>query len=212
MHQVNITIHVIAGTIAMLIGIILLIRPKATKFHLKWGRVFVYLLTLVNVSAFLGWLFFRSNPFLLMLTLLASYNTFAGYRIIKLKTNRGGLLDLLAPVAALSTGLIYLFHLMHSDSNWSPAVIYPTLSALIAVTVYDIVKHLLFHPFIKQWWLYEHIYKIVSAFGAVLSAFVGTVLPNFKPYSQAGPGILCWIIIIGFILVEVQKKKRHSIV
>lgn len=192
----------------MLLGIVLLIARKGTVFHKRWGLIFVRLLLVVNVSAFLGWLFFRSNPFLLMLTLLASYNTYSGYRVVRLKEQRGNWLDIMAPVIALATSLFYLFYLMQSGNNWSPAVIYPTVGALSLVTSYDIMKNFLFHSKIKHWWLYEHIYKITSAFGAVLSAFVGTVLPQYKPWSQAGPGVVCWMIIIFFIIVEARKRNQ----
>lgn len=195
----------------MLLGILLLIVGKGTVFHRRWGRAFVRLLLVVNVSAFLGWLFFRSNPFLLMLTLLASYNTYSGYRAVRLKTVRGNWLDKLAPVTVLATALFYLFYLMRSDTPWSPAVIYPTVAALTLVTVYDILKSVFLHSSISHWWLYEHIYKITSAFGAVLSAFVGTVLPQYKPLSQAGPGVVCWIIIIFFIIVEARKTKKKML-
>jgi hypothetical protein len=110
---------------------------------------------------------------------------------------------------ALSTGAIYLFYLMNSDAHWSAAVIYPTVGSLAFVTIYDILRNAVIYPRAKHWWLYEHIYKIISSFGAILSAFTGTVLPQYKPFSQAGPGIVCWLMILIFIFAEARKRSAQ---
>ena len=206
-HQLNIYIHVAAGTIALVLGAIILLRRKGTRLHKKSGRFFIYLLAIVTATGFIGWLFFRTSPFLLMLTMLAGYNTFSGYRIVKLKANQGSWPDLVIPMITFVAGLTYLFYLTNTDGNWSPSVIYSAVSAILLVTLYDIFKNLLFHHKIKNWWLYEHIYKIVSAFSAVLSAFIGTILPSFKPYSQIGPSSFCVFLIVFFIWREVKKSK-----
>ncbi len=211
-HQINIIIHVTAGSFALLLGTILLFKTKGTHFHRAKGMYFVYLLTIVTVSGFIGWLFFRSNAFLLMLTVLAGYNTFAGYRIVKRKQLPATWFDQFVAFSALASGLFYWLWLLSTDSNWSPSVIYPTVSGIVFVTVYDICKRLFFHEKLKTWWLYEHIYKIVSAFSAIFSAFVGTVLPNFKPYSQIGPSSFCLLLIFYFIWKESRREVtvKHS--
>ena len=73
-HQFNILIHVVAGTLGLIVGTFVLLAPKATSTHVRWGRYFLYLLSVVVITGFLGWLFFRSDPFLFLLTLLAGYN------------------------------------------------------------------------------------------------------------------------------------------
>lgn len=211
-HHFNIYIHVAAGTIALAVGVIILLRRKGTRFHRQAGQVFVRLLAIVTATGFIGWLFFRSNSFLLMLTLLAGYNTFSGYRVVKSKHRRPAPFDFVVASVTLVTGMVYLFYLMNADRNWSPSVIYPTLSGIVLVTSYDILKILVFHFKVSGWWVCEHIYKIISAFSALLSAFVGTILPDFKPYSQIGPSAFCLLLIIAFILQEISRAspKRRS--
>ena len=211
-HHFNIYIHVAAGTIALAVGVIILLRRKGTRFHRKAGQLFVVLLAIVTATGFIGWHFFRSNSFLLMLTLLAGYNTFSGYRVVKSKHRRPAPFDLVVATVTLVTGMVYLFYLMNADRNWSPSVIYPTLSGIVLVTSYDILKILVFHFKVSGWWVCEHIYKIISAFSALLSAFVGTILPDFKPYSQIGPSAFCLLLIISFILQEISRAspKRRS--
>ncbi len=212
-HKLNIGIHVLAGTIALLMGLVTLFYYQRPGRHKQFGRYFLYLLTIVVTTGFLGWLFFRSNSFLLMLTLLSGYVGYAGFRVIRLRENKGDLKDAMVSIAALSIGLLYAISLQQDD-GWSPSLIYSTLSALILVTVYDLLKFFWLHDYLKTWWIYEHIYKMLSAFSAILSAFLGTLLPNFKPYSQIGPSVLGMGLIIFFIIQQARlrsKRRWHSI-
>src|SRR5687768_16651011 len=155
-HKFNIILHVTAGTIALVIGLLTIFFYRQPVRHKRFGRYFLYLLSIVVVTGFLGWLFFRSNSFLLMLTLLSGYVGYAGWRSIRLREQRGTRFDALISFVALVTGVTYLLWLQQSNADWSPAVIYPTLGALLLVTVYDLLKFFLLHPYVKGWWLYEH--------------------------------------------------------
>lgn len=206
-HQINIIFHVTAGVIALVLGTILIVRPKGDRFHRKWGMYYLWLLVIVVGSGFLGWLFFRSNHFLLMLTVLAGYNTWSGFNVVRRKERRAGKFELLIGAIALTIGVSYTVWLMTSDTVWAPSVIYSTVSTLALVTVYDLLKGIFFHEGLKRGWLYEHIYKMISSFSALLSAFVGTVLPAFKPWSQIGPSGLCMMIVVYFIIKEVVRRR-----
>lgn len=207
-HQFNIVVHVVAGTLALFLGLAALFAPKISLRHKRLGRYFLFLLSVVVASGFIGWLLFRSNPFLLMLTLLSGYTGYAGWRAVRLKEQRSAKVDVLVALVVLSAGLLFLIFLKRDDASWNPVVIYSTLGALGMVTLYDIVKFFWLFPYIKKWWLYEHIYKMISAFSAILSAFIGTLLPGFKPFSQIGPSSLCVLLIVVLIWREVLKRKR----
>lgn len=210
-HQTNILLHVLAGTLALFAGTAALLMPKHSSRHIQFGRYFLYLLSVVVISGFLGWLFFRSNAFLLMLTLLSGYVGYAGWRTIRLREKRTTKLDVMVAIAALSLGILFLVSLNKDDGNWNPVVVYSTLGALGLVTAYDILKHVWLHAYIRKWWLFEHIYKMISAFSAILSAFVGNVLPDHKPYSQIVPSSLCVLLIIVLIWRQARKKKARRI-
>jgi hypothetical protein len=76
------------------------------------------------------------------------------------------------------------------------------------VTVYDLLRNLFLYERMKSWWLYEHIYKMISSFSALFSAFAGTALPRFKPYSQVGPSAICMILVVVFIIGQWKKRNR----
>jgi len=206
-HKINILIHVIAGTVALAIGILTIVLNRKPLLHKKYGRYFTYLLSAVIVTGFIGWLFFRSSPFLLTLTLLAGYTGLTGFRTVRLREKKTSWIDAIIAASVLITGIIYWLWLSRNSDQWSPAVIMPTLSALGLVTIYDLLKFFWIHTYIKSWWLYEHIYKMFSAFSGLLSAFTGTVLPNFKPYSQIGPSIVCTLVIVFFIWQRARLRK-----
>jgi hypothetical protein len=212
-HHINIAIHIAAGFIAMVLGIIIIVQPKGTLWHSKIGRYYLYLLLVVVATGVIGWMFFRSNnPFLLMLTLLSGYNGYSGYRIVKLKDKRTANIDATIAAAALISGILFLLWIRQSTQHWSPSVIYSTLYALAFVTVYDLLKHFWLHRWIKSWWIHEHIYKMLSTFGALFSAFVGNVLRDFKPYSQIFPSALVMLLIIYFIARRLRSISNSKIV
>lgn len=209
-HQANILIHVLAGTTALLVGGAALITPKYLSRHARLGRLFLYLLSVVVMTGFVGWLFFRSNNFLLMLTLLSGYVGYAGWRNVRLKEKRASAGDALMAIVALTLGVLFMLELRKQDGSWNPVVIHSTLGALGIVTVYDLTKYFWLHSRLRKWWIYEHIYKLISAFSATLAAFTGTVLPNYKPYSQILPSAFCTLLILVLIVRQARKRKKKQ--
>ncbi len=212
LHSFNIALHVLAGTVALVVGLLALAVRKPSARHFRYGRYFLYLLAVVVGTGFTGLLFFRSSSFLLMLTLGAGYAVYAGYRAVQLRERRSTRLDALVAAGSLTAGLVYLFYLRQADGNWAPPVVYSTLAALAVVTGYDLLKHCWLHERLRSWWLYEHIYKMLSAYSAILSAFTGTVLPHFKPYSQLGPSVLCLWLIVFFIWRQAVAQRKRAVV
>jgi hypothetical protein len=207
-HHVNLGIHILAGTVAMIIGLLAIIYNRQVAFHKKLGRYFVYLLVVVVATGFIGFLFFRNDPFLLMLTLIAGYVGYAGYRNVQLREKRGSIWDVSVALAVLSTALMYTWQLSQSQVLWNSSVILSTVIALALVTMYDLIKYFFFHSHIKGWWLYEHIYKMISAFSAMVSAFAGNTLRGFHPYSQIGPSAICMILIALFIVQRASMRRK----
>jgi uncharacterized membrane protein HdeD (DUF308 family) len=207
LHTLNIFTHVVVGTLGLLLGMLALWFQNNARQHRRFGRYFLYALTVVVATAFIGILFFRSNPFLLILTLLGGYVGYSGYRAVRLRERKTSRLDVSISVLVFLAGGLYLRLIQPGESNWSPAVVYSTLSALVVVAGYDLIKHFWLHKRLRTWWLYEHIYKMLSAYSAILSAFSGTVFPQYKPYSQILPSALCVSAIVYFIWTRIQSRR-----
>ncbi|GAB3989916.1 hypothetical protein GCM10028807_15920 [Spirosoma daeguense] len=208
LHTFNIVTHIAFGTIALFIGLIALFYQNSSQRHVRFGRYFLYCLSIVVGTALIGILFFRSSPFLLMLTLLGGYVGYSGYRTVRLRERKSSALDALITITVLIAGCMYVYSMQLAGGNWSPSVIYSTLSALTLVGCYDLLKYFWLYNRLKSWWLYEHIYKMLSAYSAILSAFAGTVLPDYKPYSQILPSVLCICAIVYFIWQQARNRRK----
>ncbi len=202
LHQVNIYTHVATGTSALLIGLIALLSLKGGKVHNKSGRIFLWLIGVVILTGLVGVFIFGRNTFLLVITVLSGYVSYSGFQILKTKTNKARTVDIAIAILALLVLAYFLYYFRSIGMIWSPIVIYSTVGALMLVILYDFLKYLIPEGFYKsnKIWLYEHIYKMVSAFSALLSAFAGTVLVDYQPHSQYLPSALGMWVIIGFCI------------
>ncbi len=207
-HQLNISIHVISGSLAMIMSIIAMASLKGGKTHKRSGLLFLFLIAIVINTGLVGIFIFKVNTFLLVLTLLSGYQAFSGYRILANKTSIPKTLDIGVAVLALSSGVFYLFYAKSIEMLWAPVVIYSTLAALFLIIAYDFLRYFLPKDKFKNRWLYEHIYKMVASFTALLAAFIGTIFPKHKPYSQFLPSILGTILALGFIFYNWKKNRR----
>jgi uncharacterized membrane protein len=200
LHIANIVTHVAAGSLALLCGVAALLTPKGGRGHRQAGRIFLYLLAVVVMTGLFGVFIFKRNVFLLVITLLSGYLGYSGFRIVKLKNNRPHLADIAVAIITLMAAIYFLYYLSKIGMMWSPVVIYSTVGYLFLVIAYDMARYLIPVRYYRNGWLYEHIVKMVSAFSGLLSAFSGTVLPQFQPYSQILPSVLGTAIYIGFMI------------
>jgi uncharacterized membrane protein len=200
LHTANIVTHVAAGSLALLCGVVALLTPKGGRRHRQAGRIFLYLLAVVVMTGLFGVFIFKRNAFLLVITLLSGYLGYSGFRIIKLKNNRPHVADIAAAIITLVAALYFLYYLSRIGMMWSPVVIYSTVGYLFVVIAYDLARYLIPARYYRNGWLYEHIVKMVSAFSGLLSAFSGTVFPQFQPYSQILPSVLGTAVYIGFMI------------
>lgn len=94
---------------------------------------------------------------------------------------------------------------------WSPVIIYSTVGYLLLMIAYDLGRYLIPTKMYGRLWIYEHILKMVSAFTGLLSAFSGTVFPQYQPYSQFIPSILGTLAAICFMIAVSNRKKYINI-
>ncbi|MFK7925093.1 MAG: hypothetical protein AB8H47_24265 [Bacteroidia bacterium] len=206
-HNANIFVHVSTGSIALLLGAIALLSTKAGRRHKLSGRLFSWLISVVILTGLIGVFVFGRNTFLLVVTVLSGYVAFSGNRILKSKSNVPKGFDIAVSIISLFVLIYILYYFKSIGMIWSPIVIYSIVGALIFVLIYDSLRYLIPLKIYKKHniWLYEHIYKMTSAFSALLAAFVGTVLDQYQPHSQYLPSVFGILIIIGFMIYVAKK-------
>jgi hypothetical protein len=94
---------------------------------------------------------------------------------------------------------------------WSPVVMYSTLGTLLAMTLYDLSRFGWRQQWLQGAWLYEHIWKMMSTYSALLSAFTGTVLAAYQPYSQFLPSVLGATVAWGFMRVVYWQRRSRAV-
>lgn len=213
MHELNIFIHVLSGSIALLLGLAALLSSKGGKTHNRSGNYFLGLMAIVILSGLAGVFIFGRNSFLLVVTILAAYNAFSGFRAIRKKSNQAHRLDIMASLISLIVLLYYLYYFKQIGMFWSGVITYSTVGALLLVITYDCLRYLIPpERYVKnRIWLYEHIYKMTSAFAALLAAFSGTVFEKHQPHSQYLPSVLGLLIIFGFMWRVYQQGLKNKV-
>ena len=208
LHSLNILIHVIAGTTALLLGIAALITKKGGKLHNRFGRLFLWCLFIVVTTGFIGVFVFERNSILLVVTVSSTYYGFSGYRTLQTKSNIPKLTDILAAALSIVAVAYFLYYFKSSGLFWSPVITYSSVGAWVFVVSYDFLKYFIPKNRYGRLWLYEHVYKMISAFTALLSAFSGTVLDDYQPYSQFLPSVFGFSLAVGCITFFALKERR----
>ncbi|SDT06890.1 hypothetical protein SAMN05216490_2416 [Mucilaginibacter mallensis] len=210
-HKINIAIHVAAGSLALVVGLIAIIASKGRKLHRLTGRLFLILMTIVILTGLIGVFVFGRNTFLLVITVMSGYLAFSGYRVIKAKSNVPKFTDIFVCLISLVSVLYFLYYFKSIGMIWSPVIIYSTVGYLLLMIVYDLGRYFIPTNIYGNLWISEHILKMVSAFTGLLSAFSGTVFPQYQPYSQFTPSILGTLVAICFIIAVHNRKKYVNV-
>jgi len=208
-HHANIIIHVLAGIIAMLIGVGAYASAKGGNTHKRFGRWFLYLMAVVIVTALNGVIFFRDRPFLTVVTFLSFYMAYSGFRVLKTKDKGFARVDFLVMIVVLVILGLFVNNFRSANILWNPFVVYYLSAYLGLVLLFDISRflkpNLIRNP---RFWLYDHIWKMTGAFSALISAGAGTVFSEYEPLNQIVPAVVTSIWLI-FCLVYFPKKMKQ---
>ena len=178
LHTLNIIVHVTAGCIAMLLGLIQLARRKGDTTHRRLGWIIVTVAAISITAAMFGAFVFRGKTDLIGVSFLTAYQLWSGVRALRLKHNGRGPLDLLPALAMVAGGVaIYLLWRHGGVFNWGPARVYGAMGSLIFYGSYDILRIV----FPRQWRSAlnpaEHAFKLTSFIGALVSVAAAVMLP-----------------------------------
>jgi len=208
-HLLNILVHILAGAAAIVLGLVLLAKPKDAIRHRKRGRVFVLLTCVVCLTAAIGNALFRFLPLFAVLTVLVSYQLLSGWHVIYTRAAGPDALDagLLLGAAAITAMLVRRLFADGALAGASASVLYSTLGAVACLLAYDAARWL----FPRRWhavlWRYEHIYKILGCLFGMLSAAVGNTVRAGQPWSQLAPSALGLAVVVCCI-VRTHRRTR----
>ena len=199
-HTANVVVHVLFGALALVLGLVQLVTRKGGASHRARGRWFLGSVWIVVGTAATGIVLFRPRADLVAVTLLTAYWARSGLRALRVRNVGPVAQDALVSVCALVASVLLVLYLQTVRVPWAPAVVYSTLGTLVLLSLYDLARFSFPARWFETLWLYEHLVKMIGAHGSVITAFSGTVLWAWQPYSQLVPSTLWVAAMIGFVV------------
>jgi uncharacterized membrane protein len=212
-------VHISAGFCAVLVGFMPIVTRKGSRLHRLSGRVFAVLMTTILICAW-GMTALRPNAYFLGLSASASLTLFSGLRVLGRKrpdlraSDRARLLDWIATLGVMGVGLLVLWLAITGRSDAPPQILIALAYGSLSLGAWDLWRFArpLGWPFSPDLWTGEHLWKMLGAYSAVLSAFSGnflTVLP--PPWSALWPTALFQSLsVIWIALLLVRKRRRMA--
>lgn len=215
----TLALHIACGLAAVAAGIGPILTRKGSRLHRLSGRLFVGLMSVMLAAAWVMTVL-HFNAYFAALSATASIGLFSGFRVLGRKrpdldpAQRARLLDWAAALAVVAIGA-WVVVLLLTGASKSPRM--PTLAltyAAFAFGGWDLWRFArpAGWPFSPDLWTYEHLAKMLCAYGAVVSAFSGnflTFLPT--PWSQLWPTLLFQPLAMGWIAVLIVRRRRRAL-
>ena len=213
-------VHITSGMGCVAVGIAPILARKGSRLHRLSGRIFAVLMTVLLVCAW-GMTALRPDAYFLALSAAASLGLFSGLRVLRRKRpdlspdDRARPLDWLATLAAMSVGALTLWLALTGRSDAPPQILIALAYGSLSLGTWDLWRFArpLDWPFSPQLWIYEHLWKMLGAYSAVLSAFSGNFLTAFPmPWSALWPTVLFQSLSLIWIAVLLIRKRRQGLV
>lgn len=192
-HGALLAVHVVAGTLAVIGGLVALLAPKPAvgggrRAHRRAGRAFLWCMIVVIATA-TGLTLLSFNPYLAGLTAAAAIGVFSGTRVLRRKRpdldprQRATPLDWGVTLALLGVGAALLALAAAGRVTRNLPVVYSLGYGIAAYALYDLWRFArpTAFPFGPHLWLYEHLVKMIGAYFGAVAAFSGSVLVLLDP-------------------------------
>jgi hypothetical protein len=201
-------VHVVGGTLLLLLGLSQIIWPKFGMRHVRIGQLYVALMLVVCITAMYVSLQRLQEPgehgghvFLLMMSLFSLYGTISGFILGKFKGNRGLFLGKVMVVYGV---LVFFFMLTITIYYWSLLGIIASVftSLQLMGTIQDARFHFRLQkemPHGPRFWIFGHAGRMMGSYIACVTAFLVNVVPCPYPIVLwLGPTFIGGALIIWF--------------
>jgi uncharacterized membrane protein len=203
-HTLNIITHILAGSLAIVTGAIVLARRKGDAAHRLTGWITVGLAIICLIAALIGAFVFRGKLDLMGVSILTSYHLWAGLRALRLKDNGRRPADLLpALLVCLSGAGLFAASRIEGMLTWDPALVYAAAGGLVTYGGWDLIRTVL--PLHWRTWLNpaEHALRMASLIGALVTVAAATLVPS--PYIALGASTAGAIVAFVFAVRAARK-------
>ncbi|UOQ52411.1 DUF2306 domain-containing protein [Hymenobacter cellulosivorans] len=204
-------IHIAVGTIALLAGLVPMLGRKGGLLHIRAGRVYIYAMMAVALTAVLLCVLqplALSRLFLTGVAVLSFYLSFSGWRAARRHSSRLPFPDRLLAVAAVLVGLFMLVM-----GLWLQAILFAFFGGLLCLFAGRDTKDFLRPSLAPTPWLLRHFTRLGGSYISAATAFIvvnlGRWLPDGAP---AWSSLVGWIVptVIGTWLISRTVRRYHA--
>lgn len=209
-------LHIAAGLAAVALGVAPILTRKGGRWHRLTGRIFAGVMAVMLACAW-AMTALHFNAYFAALTVTATITVFSGVRVLRRRrpdlrrADRARALDWILTLGVLGVGLWVLALILLGRAGPNPVVSGALVYAALTYGGWDLWRFLrpTAWPFFPDLWTYEHLVKMLSAYGAVMSAFSGnflTFLPT--PWSQLWPTLVFQPLAVIWVLSRALSRRR----
>lgn len=213
--KVSLIIHIISGSLALLVGLGSILFRNKVKVHKKFGIVYFYCMTLVFITAvYISAI--KQNIFLFCVAFFTYYACLTAYRSLKLKrlhidqkpTTWDWAIEVLFGFMHVCFVVfsVVLFTIGHADLG----VISAVFGILGVRGNIDTIKRLRGKFEYKNYWLLAHI-------GGMLGSYIGAITAFFVNNNARFihlPNMAAWLgptaLIVPLIIIELKRHKKKA--
>ena len=185
---VLLAVHIVAGTAAVVIGLVTLLLSKGGANHRRAGRRFLWSMGVVIGSA-VALTLISFNPYFAGLTAASAIAIFSGWRVLRRKrpdldpAHRATALDWTVTIVILGVALGLLVLAWTGRIRTNLPVVFALGYGTTTYALYDLYRFSrpLGFPFGPNLWLYEHLVKMIGGYFGAVAAFSGSVLLFLDP-------------------------------
>lgn len=210
----TLALHIGAGLLAAAVGVLPILTRKGSRLHRLSGRVFA---TLMAVLLACAWLMtaIHFNAYFAALTTTATLALFSGLRVLGrkrpdlYKADRAKPLDWIMTLLTVGVGVWILVLILTGRTEARP-VLFALIAGAALNGGWDLWRFAAptAWPFSPRLWTYEHLFKMLGAYGAVLAAFSGNFLTFIPaPWSQLWPTVFFQTLSIGWIVWLAARRR-----
>lgn len=212
----TLALHITCGLAASVVGLGPIFSRKGSRLHRLSGRLFAVLMATLLAAAWLMTVL-RFSPYFLALSSMATLGLFSGLRVLGRKRpdlrreDRASPLDWIATFAVVGVGAWVLVLVLTGQTGKQAAISSALAYSAFLYGGWDLWRFArpTDWPFSPHLWTYEHLAKMLAAYGAVLSAFSGNFLTFIPtPWSQLWPSFLFQTVTVTWIAVLIVRRRR----
>ena len=203
--RLTLWIHVLAGTVALVVAPIALMTVKGGPTHRRWGKVYFWAMAVVAATAIVVG-FWRSILFLVLTAVFSFYAALSGYRVLYRKRpdlgQRPSALDWAAAgITLAASATLVILGIAKPTPRFQElstvAIVFGFVG--LAIAGFDVLRFVR-PPADKRAWWYKHMANMIGSYIAAVTAFsvvnfhiLPTTMRWLWPSVVGTPLIAIWI-------------------